>query len=82
MAAPDRLQVLADNEPAPEPAAVLEHHQELSDLADDAGLIGELGKIDLGACWPGGVSNRPSNSTCRAGRTSRRTSLTAVEPPS
>ena len=82
MAGPDRLQVLAGNEAAPEPAAVLEHHQELPDLAEDAGLIGELGKIDLGACWPGGVSNQPSNSICRGGRTSRRTSVTAVEPPS
>ena len=51
MAAQDRLQVLAGNEPAPEPAAMPEDQREQPDLAGDARLVGErhheLGKVDL-----------------------------------
>ena len=50
--AQDRLQVLAGNEPAPEPEAMTKRHREEPDLADNTGLVGELhselGEIDLG----------------------------------
>ena len=51
MAAEHGLQVLPGAEPAPEPAAVPEHHGEQPDLPHDAGLVvelhPELGEIDL-----------------------------------
>ena len=58
-----------------------EHHREQPDLADDAGLVGELhrelGEVHL-RLPPGGVSNRRSKGLGAAGRTSRRKSVTAV----
>ena len=70
MAAKDRLQVLAGNEPAPEPAAVPEYHREQPDLAHDARFVGELnrelGKIDLGLLARRGFE--PALELCLFGR--------------
>ena len=85
MAAEHGLQVLPGAEPAPEPAAVAEHHGEQPDLPDDAGfgieLHPELGEVDP-ARRPGGVSNRRSKGFGFAGRAVRRRSVTTLWQPS